>query len=299
LRTAAIGIGSNSLRLLVADRKNGQITAVLRKREGLRVFASLNQNHEISSAMITQACTSVNMLRQAALHAGAQTVHLFATSAVRDANNQQMFADALFRETSLRLEILSGETEAKLSFIGATDDTHSGMIDIGGGSTEIVIGRRNTIAFACSLQAGAVRLYRQIPIHCREDALRAKQTVKALIVPYQAEIEQLKTPTEWVGVGGTLTALASCVQNIDWKDHDRIHGFIAAQSDVRRITETLAGMTQDQRRMLHSIPPDREDIIVHGFAILLGCMETLRIPKIKVSRKTNLDGYLTLMTADE
>jgi len=299
LRIAAIGIGSNSLRLLVADRKENQLTAVLRQREGLRVFAALNSKNAISDAMIQNACISVEKLRMAALRAGAEIIRLFATSAVRDASNQQQLSEQLLEKTGLELEIISGELEAKLSFIGATDETRSGMIDIGGGSTEIVIGQQDNIEFACSLQAGAVRLFRDIQVSGAHDTARIQQAVKDLLIPYREKLSQIKTPAAWVGVGGTMTVLASGIQHIRWEDHNRIHGFVAERTAIEAVMHTLADMPLHERKALPSIPPDRADIVVHGFAILLGCMEELGIEQIQISTHTNLDGYLKLIPADE
>ena len=298
MRIAVIGIGSNSLRMLVADRLDNQLTAVLRQREGLRVFASLNQKREISAAMVKHTCSSVELMRQAAVRAGADTIKLFATSAVRDASNQQQLISQLRETTGLELEIISGELEAKLSFIGATEEERSGMIDIGGGSTEIVIGQGENIEFACSLQAGAVRLFKEIPMYAAQDTARIIQAVKTLLLPYHAELAQIKTPTAWVGVGGTMTVLSTSIQHINWEDHRSIQGFIAKRADVQAVMLTLADMPLDKRQALPYIPPDRADIVVHGFAILLGCMEELGIERIKISSRTNLDGYLKLMPAD-
>lgn len=299
MRAAVIGIGSNSLRLLVADISNGNQAAVFRKREGLRVFASLNDKLEITQEMIRNACGAVLRMRQTAEMLGAEQIRMFATSAVRDAANRQALTDTLLQKTGLMLDICSGEMEAKLSFLGAAGEQRLGMIDIGGGSTEIVIGEHEIVEFSCSLQVGAVRLFREMKIQSVPDANHAMDTVKALLNPYRNKIRQVKTPTKWVGVGGTLTAAATAMQNIAWDTRKCIHGFSAEHSEVRRILETFADMTPDQRRNARSIPPDRADIIVHGFAILLACMEALSIDRIIVSEHTNLDGYLKLITADE
>ena len=298
MRAAAIGIGSNSLRLLVADLENNQVRTVLRDREGLRVFASLNEQLEITRDMIQKTCVSVAAMKQTAEELGAKPILLFATSAVRDAKNQRALSDALFRETGLVLDICSGETEARLSFAGAAGEARSGMIDIGGGSTEIVIGERDTIEFSRSLQAGAVRLFREIQIETVSDARRVMEFAENQLLPYMPQIRQIKTPSAWVGVGGTMTAIATCIQDIKWNTREGIHGFDAKRSEVRRVMETLAQLPAGQRRNLRSIPPDRADIFVHGLAILLGCMEILSIESITISERTNLDGYLKLFTAD-
>ena len=141
MRVAAIGIGSNSLRMLVADVDGGRLLRLDRYREGLRVFAALDRQGNIMADMIGKACQSVETFRRQAAAQGAEQIHLFATSAVRDAANQAAFSQALLEATGLSLEICSGALEAKLSFLGATDGEPSGLIDIGGGSTEIVVGK--------------------------------------------------------------------------------------------------------------------------------------------------------------
>lgn len=297
MRAAAIGIGSNSLRLLVADHHTGALRTVLRGREGLRVFASLSERLELPPDITRKICAAVAAMKEEAEQLGAGKIVLFATSAVRDAANRQEISDALLRETGLRLDILSGEMEARLSYIGAAESERSGMIDIGGGSTEIVLGERDTVRFSCSLQAGAVRLYRETPIQNAPGAHRVKEIAKELLIPYLPEIRQMKKPTAWVGVGGTMTAAATCIQDIAWDAPDGIQGFLAERSEVARVMETLAEIPADRRRSIRSIPPDRADILVHGLAILLGFMEALEINTIAISERTNLDGYLKLFTA--
>ena len=299
MRAAAIGIGSNSLRLLVADLHNRKLTAVLRDREGLRVFASLDAHLNIAQDMILQACESVGRLQAKALALGARPILLFATSAVRDAKNRAAFSDALFQATGLRLDICSGELEARLSYIGAAEAPCSGMIDIGGGSTEIAIGDGDAITFSVSLQAGAVRLFREMPIHHAEDAVAVQRAVQGLLEPFTEQIRASKKPTVWVGVGGTMTVAATCIQRIDWNAGRGVHGFTAKRSQITDAMAMLAGMPPERRRELPFLPPDRADIIVHGFAILSGCMETLEIESILISEHTNLDGYLKLFTAGE
>lgn len=297
MRTAVIGIGSNSLRMLIADNINGSPNAVLRERIGLRVFSSLNARREIDVNMIHNACEAVLLLKRNAENKGAEAVYLFATSAVRDAANKQALVSALRQKTGLSLDIVSGEREAQLSYLGAAGDGSVGMIDIGGGSTEIVIGEDGHILYACSLQAGAVRLYREIPFLSAADLPGVTHAVRRLLVPHQREIEQNKTPALWVGIGGTMTAAATCIQDIPWDSDRNIHGFIAQRAEIGRVLAMLASAGPDRRRELRSIPPDRADILVHGLAILFACMDSLGINSIRISERTNLDGYLKLITA--
>jgi exopolyphosphatase/guanosine-5'-triphosphate,3'-diphosphate pyrophosphatase len=280
--------------MLVADIRDAQLHRVLRDREGLRVFAALDGYGNIDAEMIRRACESVADMRRKALDAGAEEVHLFATSAVRDAHNQQAFADALRSATGLSLEVCTGELEAKLSFIGATGSGRSGMIDIGGGSTEIVLGQGERIEFADSLQMGAVRLYRLAPIRNAAEARAVQRYAADILKPFKHVIGALAPPERWVGVGGTFTTCAALAQNISWVDRKNIHGYRLTRDAVCSLMDSMAAMPLVERLELAGLQPQRADIIVHGLAILLCCMDELDIREIAVSEYGNLEGYLTV-----
>ena len=292
LRASAIGIGSNSLRMLVADLQDAQLHRVLRDREGLRVFAALDEDGNISDEMIEKACHSVRVMQEKAIAYGATAIHLFATSAVRDARNQGELCEQLRRTTGLEPQICSGEFEARLSFMGATGSCRSGMIDIGGGSTEIVIGQHDQIDFATSLQMGAVRLYRVQPIESAQDAEKVVELARGILREQQERAKQVQMPEEWIGVGGTFTTTAALVQNVPWTHREKIHGFRATKSDIRLTMEHLAPMTMESRLQLTGLQPQRADIVVHGLAILTACMDAFGIGSIMVSEHGNLEGYL-------
>ena len=298
MRAAAIGIGSNSLRMLVADMKDAQLHRVLRDREGLRVFAALDENGNIGDDMLAQACASVASMKQKALDMGAEAIHLFATSAVRDAHNQAAFRERLRQCSGLSLEICSGDLEAQLSFMGATGLARSGMIDIGGGSTEIVVGQGDRLEFANSLQMGAVRLFRLAPIHTAAQAHAMESKAAEILRPWKDAILSLEKPKEWFGVGGTFTTCAALAQDVSWVDRKRIHGYQLTAQQVRAIMDRLAEMPLVDRLDLQGLQPQRADIIVHGLAILHCCMAELGIQTITVSEHGNLEGYLMMKYAD-
>lgn len=291
MRTAAIGIGSNSLRMLVADIADGKLKRLKRYREGLRVFAALDENRNIIADMIRNACESINAFKDEALKQGAEHIHLFATSAVRDAANQEQFAKALEYETGLKLDVCSGDEEACLSFWGATENEASGLIDIGGGSTELAIGCGRTVEDAVSLQMGAVRLFRQFPITCKTEAEQVVRIATELIIPVEARFAS-KSDRAWVGVGGTFTTCAALVQRIPWQEREKIHGFVLTQESVGETLDFLVETPLEERLKLPCMQPQRADIVVHGIAILLACMQKLNISAITVSEYGNLEGYL-------
>lgn len=291
MRTAAIGIGSNSLRMLIADVDEGKLVRLGRYREGLRVFAALDDQKRISTDMIQNACEKIGEFANEAIRHQAEEIHLFATSAVRDASNADDFEQAIFDHTGLVLRICSGNEEAELSFSGATDSRPSGMIDIGGGSTEIVVGNGTDIRYAMSFQMGAVRLYRMFPLTDAQSAEKVIEYVRSLVAPYKEQY--LAYPVEeWIGVGGTFTTTAAFVQQNPWDDRTNIHGFPLSLSNVMNAIYTLAPMHLEERKALPYLQPQRADIIVHGLCILAGCMQELNIQEMQVSEYGNLEGYL-------
>ena len=294
MKAAAIGIGSNSLRMLIADVENGQLSHSMRYRKGLRVFAALDENRCISPEMIAQACQSVLEFKQEAQKQNAQQIHLFATSATRDAANQEAFIQALLEATGLAVDVCSGDTEASLSFWGACGKEKSGLIDIGGGSTELAIGTGKTIDDSVSLQMGAVRLYRSLPIVSAGDADKVVKAACEILSPVRHRFAMKNETFEWIGVGGTFTTSAALVQRIPWQQREKIHHFAMTQDDVRQAMDFLAPMPVEERLKLTCLQPQRADIVVHGIAILLACMQTLNIDRIMVSEHGNLEGYLKM-----
>ena len=291
MRTAAIGIGSNSLRMLLAEISGGELHRLKRYREGMRTFAALDENGNIVPEMITMACQKVGEFVAEARQAGAETVHIFATSAIRDAKNQTEFIERLERAVQLPVEVCPGELEARLSYIGATGKGPSGLIDIGGGSTEIAMGKGMNVREAVSLQLGAVRLFRSHPI---ADAVTAEKALEAArqLVRSEAARFQTQETLQWVGVGGTFTLAAALAQQIPWNEKEKIHQYVLSRPKVREILMLLAPMPVEERLLLPSMQPNRADIAAHGMAILLACMEELALETITVSEYGNLEGYL-------
>ena len=292
MKAAVIGIGSNSVRMLLCETGDGELRRLRRERAGTRLFAGLDEERNLSAEAMAKSCAAVKAMAESARSDGAEAIHLFATSATRDAANQADFSALLLRETGLTLEICSGETEAALSFFGATDGGDSGVIDIGGGSTEIIVGAGMTVQLGFSCQIGAVRLAGMTDIHSRQD-LPAAQAAAAVVLEEALRRHPLpQQPAAWRGTGGTFTTLAAIVRGVPWTDRTNMHGTVLRRSDVRRLAAELADMPIEARKVLPGLQPNRADIIVHGICILLACMDKLGMEEITVSEYGNLDGYI-------
>ena len=293
MKAAVIGIGSNSVRMLLADIEgNHHAKKLLRDREGTRLFAGLDEQGNLSPESMTGTAKAVARMAESARSKGAAEVSLFATSATRDAGNQPDFSRMLQSMAGLTLEICPGDEEAALSFLGATQGEYCGVIDIGGGSTEIVVGRGMDIDCAFSCQMGAVRLFQKLPIHSSADLPAVCAMARGILDAGLAAHPVKRIPEAWIGVGGTFTTLAAMVRGISWTERTYMHGTRLTREDVRGWAVRLADMPMEQRLTLKGLQPHRADIVVHGVCILLSAMNAFDMQEITVSEYGNLDGYL-------
>ncbi len=295
MKAAVIGIGSNSVRSLLAEVEGKSFTRLWRDREGTRLFAGLDAAGNLSAGSMEKTVATVARMARDARNLGAEWLNVFATSAARDAANGEMFIRAVRDRAGVEPRILSGEEEAELSFLGASAAARGdrcGVIDIGGGSTEIAMGTEKGLEVSFSCQMGAVRLYQRLRIDCREDMVPVQAAACEILDEHLDALEGIVLPKVWVGTGGTFTALAAMVRQVPWTDRTNMHGTVIRRDEIQRIGEQLAGLTVEERRMLQSLQPGRADIVVHGICILLGVMDSLRVREIIVSEWGNLDGYL-------
>lgn len=292
MKLAVIGIGSNSVRMLVANAENGGFERLRRDREGTRLFAGLDAQKRLSQEAMDLTIAAVRRMADSARAEGCEKVYLFATSATRDASNQAEFAQRLRDEAQVELEICSGEEEAALSFSGATEGGYCGVMDIGGGSTEIVVGQDAKILCSFSCQMGAVRLFRQAPITGHGDLQAVEQLAGDILERKLMQHPTLRVPEKWVGTGGTFTTLAAMVKGIRWTDRTCMHGTKITLKQAEEKAMQLADMPMEERLLLPGLQPHRADIVVHGICILTAVMKRLGIEEITVSEYGNLDGFV-------
>lgn len=294
MRAAVIGIGSNSVRSLLADVSGAEIRRLRRDREGTRLFAGLDEQGNLDRSSMDKTVSAVRRMASEARQNGAESLAIFATSAARDAANGQQFMVMVEQAAGVPLRIISGEEEAELSFLGASAAAAAdrcGMIDIGGGSTEIAVGTPAGIEYAFSCQMGAVRLFRRLRLERKEDMKPVEVAAAEILDEQLRKHPGPDLPETWVGTGGTFTTLAAMALGQPWTDRTHVHGAVVTTGEIRKIGEKLAGMKVEERVRLPGLQPSRADIVVHGICILLGVMERLGREQIIVSEWGNLDGY--------
>jgi exopolyphosphatase/guanosine-5'-triphosphate,3'-diphosphate pyrophosphatase len=294
LRVAVIDIGSNSTRLLVADVAEGRVSVVERRSTVTRLGRGVDLSGQLAAEAIEAACGAVGPYVATLQELGAERVDAIATSAVRDAANGGAFIAELRERFALSARILDGDEEARLTYLGATSE-HSPeeptvVIDIGGGSTELVVGVGREIEWHVSLQAGVVRhterhLVSDPPTPVELEALAAD--LRGLI---DAATLEAPAATAGIAVAGTPTSLAAIEMELEPYDPQRVHGHVLELSSIQRMLSRLAAAPLARRVEIPGLHADRAPTIVAGVVTLIEVMRAFDLERISVSEHDILYG---------
>lgn len=291
MRLGCIGVGSNAIRLLCAQWNGEELCGVLRERRGTRLFAGL-QDGMLTKESLSASVEAVGELARLARNNGASELFIFATSAVRDAKNGEEFTARASLAAGAPVEIISGEEEAVLSYLGASDGGRCGVVDIGGGSTELTLGDGLAIDSAVSMQMGAVRMHGQQPI-CSEAAyMQTLELCQRMIERDAAALLAMPKRATWYGVGGTMTTLGAMHKQTPLFDVQTCEGMTIRREEVCAWGRRLSGMTLGERRRIVGLMPQRADIIPSGIAILEAVMCCFAVEELYLSAHGNMDGFL-------
>jgi exopolyphosphatase/guanosine-5'-triphosphate,3'-diphosphate pyrophosphatase len=294
-RVAAIDCGTNSIRLLISDIGDGRKTDLLREMRVVRLGQDVDRTGHLAEDAVQRTLQASREYAELIAMFGVTDIRFCATSAVRDADNADAFGDAVEGVLGVRPEVLAGADEARASFLGATrdlDDVRTLVVDIGGGSTEIVVGTGERIEWSVSLDIGSVRLTERFlpndPASVSGVAT-CMEHVDAVLAPV---VSQLDPVGSFVGVAGTVTTVAAHSLALPSYDSDVIHGARLDLSDVSAACLSLVQMSVADRRMLPFMHPGRADVIGAGALILdrLVAQLPLDTDTLVVSEHDILDG---------
>jgi exopolyphosphatase / guanosine-5'-triphosphate,3'-diphosphate pyrophosphatase len=295
-RVAVVDVGSNSTRLLVADVEGGRVSEVERQSRVTRLGRGVDLSGQLSAEAIEAACEAVADYMAICQEAGVATVESIATSAVRDASNGSAFVAELRERFALSARVLDGEEEARLTYLGATHERPPReptlVIDIGGGSTELIVGTGAEIAFHASLQAGVVRhserhIGSDPPTTPELEALAGD--VRGLIEAALADSEP-PSATAGIAVAGTPTSLASVELGLEPYDPKQVHGHTLTLASIQHLLSQLASAPLSKRAQIVGMHPDRAPTIVAGVMILIETMRAFGLERIAVSEHDILYG---------
>lgn len=297
MRVAAIDVGTNSTRLLVAEGWGGGFRPIDRRMIVTRLGEGVDRNRALSQEALERTLLTVAEYAATCGEYGVERIRVTGTSAVRDARNRDDFFDGIQKLTGRPPELLSGEAEARTTFLGALSDLAAGspalVVDIGGGSTELIYGVEEPEALV-SLDIGCVRLFER---HLHSDPPSAKE-LEALRAEVRDALgdahKQLEVPAgaRLVGVAGTVTQLAQLETGLPVYDPDVTHHMVLSHGDVRRLVRRLESLSLSQRRRVKGLEPGRADVILAGGELLVAVMETFDSAEVLVSEKDILDGLV-------
>jgi len=295
-RVAVIDVGSNSTRLLVADVDGGRVSEIERQSRVTRLGRGVDLSGQLSAEAIEAACEAIGDYVAICREAGVSAIDSIATSAVRDASNGDAFVAELRERFALSTRVLDGEEEARLTYVGATCEQPPAqptlVVDIGGGSTELIVGSGHEIAFHTSLQAGVVRHSER---HVASDPPAAIE-LEALAGDVRALIEGATagaagaSASIGIAVAGTPTSLASVELGLEPYDPKRVHGHVLSLISIQRLLSRLASVPLAERVEIPGMHPDRAPTIVAGVVILVETMRAFDLERITVSEHDILYG---------
>jgi exopolyphosphatase / guanosine-5'-triphosphate,3'-diphosphate pyrophosphatase len=298
MRIAVVDLGTNTTRLLVADVSDGRVEELTRRNTVTRLGEAVDSGGRLLGSAMARVFDAVASYRETIDQLGADRVVAVATSAVRDADNGEQFSEELRERFGIETRIISGDEEAQLTFGGATAEREPGgdpllVLDIGGGSTEFVVGRAGgEPGFHVSTQAGSVR---QTERHIRSDPPAGAEVgelrgdVRA-IIEASVPADVRAGVRDGVAVAGTPTSLAAIEQRLDPYDSSRVHGYRLELAACERMLDMLASVPEPDRREVVGLHPDRAPTIVAGAAILVESMRAFGLESIEVGEHDILYG---------
>jgi exopolyphosphatase / guanosine-5'-triphosphate,3'-diphosphate pyrophosphatase len=294
---AVVDLGTNSTRLLVARVFDGRVEELERRTTVTRLGQDVEATGRLADEAVARVSEALAVYREVIDRFGAQRIVAVATSAMRDAENGAAFRDEIRERFGIDARTISGDEEARLTFLGATSGRAAGsetlVIDIGGGSTEYVTGRPGSNpGFHVSTRMGSVRFSER---HMRSDPPEPAE-MASLAEDARGVVEadvpsDIRERVEYgIAVAGTATTLAAIDQELDPYDPEKVDGYRVNIGACERIVAQLAALTVVQRRRVAGLHPDRAPTIVAGSVIMLESMRAFHLDEIEVSESDILDG---------
>lgn len=300
MRTAVVDIGTNSTRLLVADvdPSTGRVRDLHRKSTVTRLGDGVDAGGKLGEEAMQRVFETLTAYSATMDDFACEKNMAVLTSAVRDAANGPEFTERVREDFGLDAQVLSGDEEAQLTFLGAMSERGGDpneptvVVDIGGGSTEFIVGSGRTASFHVSVQAGVLRMSER---HIHSDP-PAPSELQALAADTRAIFLDGLPPEQRAGikraiaVAGTATSAAAIDQELDPYDPERVHGYPLLLATVELLIARLADMNEAKRRQVVGLHPDRAPTIVAGMILLEESMKAFDVDRVEVSEHDILRG---------
>lgn len=299
MKVAAIDVGTNSMRLLIADYEDGDFKNREKHINVTRLGLDVDRDGIIGEGAIQRNLDSLDEFGSLARQEGCEEIWAIGTSALRDSKNSDEFVKRAAEKSGIAVEIISGTAEADMGFIGVLQgldrkDENILVVDIGGGSTEFIVGNKDGIKFIKSENIGALRMtekfLRQDPVDTLEYGLMESYISEELddTIDKVCKLNIKKV----VGIGGTITSVAAMLQEMEPYDMEKIHGSVIRYSEISQLLGSLKNMRLSEKRMIKGLQPQRADIITAGVGILEIILRMICFDRMAVSEYDNLEGLI-------
>jgi exopolyphosphatase/guanosine-5'-triphosphate,3'-diphosphate pyrophosphatase len=296
-RVGAIDCGTNSIRLLIADVDSERgLVDVDRRMEIVRLGQDVDRTGELGAAALERTFVACETYADVLRVNDVRRLRFVATSASRDARNRDIFVAGVRDRLGVEPEVISGTEEAALAFAGATWELSAGVdsrlvVDIGGGSTEFVLGTDRPTA-SCSVDIGCVRITER---HLHSDPPTVAEVAAATSdIDAALDVVTAQVPVgdagSLVGLAGSVTTVAALSLGLTVYDAARIHRSVISADEVRRLSDGLLAMTRAERAALAVMHPGRVDVIAAGALVLRRILDRTGLPQVTVSEHDILDG---------
>jgi exopolyphosphatase/guanosine-5'-triphosphate,3'-diphosphate pyrophosphatase len=295
-RVAAVDIGTNSTRLLVADVEAGRIQDVEREARVTRLGEGVDTRRRLLPVPVARVRNVLSEFRRTLESQGAERTLAIATSAIRDAENGEAFLGEVEWSYGFTTRLLSGHEEAMMMFRGVTSERElragAVIVDIGGGSTELVAGGPDGVHWHDSLDIGSVRLTERFLASDPPSASELETCATAVRALLAERVpDEIRSATRSaVGVAGTITSIAALALGLDEYDRDRVHGFELTAEALDAQLRRLAAVPIAERRQLRPLDPERAPVIVAGAVIARETLAFFDLAAMEISERDILDG---------
>lgn len=300
MKIGTIDIGTNSMRLLIADVQDNKIENRKKYINTTRIGQGVDQEGYITKDALERNLKSLKEFSDKCKEEKCEKIYCMGTSALRDSKNGLDFVNEAKKLTDIDVKIICGEEESNLGFMGVLQGTQGNkkedilVIDIGGGSTEFIVGNEKGIKFCKSENVGALRMTEKFittdPISDEEFNNMATFIEDTI----SSTIDKLKTMniSKIVGIGGAITSLSAMNQQLELYSMEKVHNSVVTKKDLEKILQNLKIMTLNDKKTLKGLQPKRADIITAGVKILHIVMKKLEFEKIMISEYDNLEGLM-------
>lgn len=283
MKFGVIDIGSNSVRLLVSDGvyfSNKDVVTT-------RLAEGMSDDFKLKAEAMQRTVAALSFLCEKARSLLVDKLLIFATAAVRNAYNKEEFLSLVRSACGVEIDVLSGEQEAKMGYVGALNGRDGGIIDVGGASTEIVVVKDGVPIYSKSVSVGAVN----VKDVCGQDEKKVKEYLDKRfseygVIPF----------ANFIAIGGTATSVAAMLQELEPYDPEKVDGYEVSLDMLDALKDKLFSTSVENRKKLKGLRADRAEVIAGGVAILCSAVKLVGAKGITVSERDNLEGYLKTKT---